>query len=94
MWRLGCKDYKSLTLTKLARDSARVNSLHTKLQLALQGIKRGDLELMHIEIQPQGLSTPVVSSVSQGNNEYLSRIGVRTSVKSFYMVLDTSSDVN
>ncbi|KAM1601298.1 hypothetical protein EV1_025353 [Malus domestica] len=37
-------DYKSLTLTRLGRDEARVNSLHTKLQLALlQGIKKGIL---------------------------------------------------
>ncbi|KAM2859819.1 hypothetical protein COP2_025192 [Malus domestica] len=49
---------------------------------------------MHIEIQPQDLTTSVVSGVSQGSGEYLSRIGVGTSVKSFYMVLDTGSDVN
>ncbi|TQD80833.1 hypothetical protein C1H46_033585 [Malus baccata] len=88
------KDYKSLTRTRLYRDSARVNSLHIKLQLALQGIKKSDLEPMHAEILPQDLSTPVVSGVSQGSGEYFSRIGVGTPAKSFYMVPDTGSDVN
>ncbi|KAM1243203.1 hypothetical protein ACFX2F_034832 [Malus domestica] len=88
------KDYKSLTLTRLGRDSTRVNSLHTKLQLALQRIKRGDLKPMHAEIQHQDLFTPVVTGVSQGSGKYFSRIGVGTSTKSFYMVLNTGSDVN
>ncbi|KAM1055445.1 hypothetical protein FF1_028989 [Malus domestica] len=56
--------------------------------------ERGDLEPIHVEIQPQDLSTPIVSSVSQGNGEYLSRIDVETPAKSFYMVLNTNNDVN
>ncbi|KAM1909283.1 hypothetical protein ACFX13_038059 [Malus domestica] len=49
---------------------------------------------MHAEIQPQDLSTLVVSNVSQGSGEYFSWIGIGTPVKSFYMVLDTGNNVN
>ncbi|KAK9926251.1 hypothetical protein M0R45_023492 [Rubus argutus] len=87
------KDYKSLVLSRLDRDSARVNSLNTKLQFALQEVNRADLEPMQTEIRPEDLSTPVTSGISQGSGEYFSRIGVGQPVKSFYMVLDTGSDV-
>lgn len=87
------KDYKSLVLSRLDRDSARVNSLNTKLQFALQGVNRADLEPMQTEIRPEDLSTPVTSGISQGSGEYFSRIGVGQPVKSFYMVLDTGSDI-
>ncbi|KAM1601297.1 hypothetical protein ACFX13_026165 [Malus domestica] len=49
---------------------------------------------MHAEIQPQDLSTPVISSVSQGSGEYFSRIGVRTPAKSFYTPAATSTGSN
>ncbi|KAM1609302.1 hypothetical protein ACFXTN_019868 [Malus domestica] len=49
---------------------------------------------MHAEIQPQDLSTLVVSSVSQGNDEYFSGIGVGTLAKLLYMALDIGIDVN
>ncbi|KAL6182919.1 hypothetical protein ACLB2K_044331 [Fragaria x ananassa] len=88
------KDYKSLVLTRLGRDSARVNSLNTKLQLALQGVNRADLEPMQTEIRPEGLSTPVSSGISLGSGEYFTRVGVGSPAKQFYMVLDTGSDVN
>ncbi|ONI09112.1 hypothetical protein PRUPE_5G218800 [Prunus persica] len=88
------KDYESLVQSRLGRDSARVNSLHTKLQLVVQNIKKSDLEPMHTEIRPEDLSTPVVSGVSQGSGEYFTRIGVGTPAKSLYMVLDTGSDIN
>ncbi|KAM1171032.1 hypothetical protein ACFX15_020871 [Malus domestica] len=49
---------------------------------------------MHAEIQPQDFSTFVVSSVSQGNDEYFSGIGVGTLAKLLYMALDIGIDVN
>ncbi|CAN1342846.1 Protein ASPARTIC PROTEASE IN GUARD CELL 1 [Linum perenne] len=80
-------DYKSLVLSRLRRDSARVNSLSAKLLLS-----RSDDEFL-----PQSsseLSTPITSGSNQGSGEYFSRIGVGTPPKPFYMVLDTGSDVN
>lgn len=88
------KDYKTLVLSRLERDTARVNSLTTKLQLALHGVKKSDLLPVQTELQPEDLSTPIVSGVSQGSGEYFSRIGVGKPSKPFYMVLDTGSDVN
>ncbi|CAN1342843.1 Protein ASPARTIC PROTEASE IN GUARD CELL 1 [Linum perenne] len=79
-------DYKSLVLSRLRRDSARVNSLSAKLLLS-----RSDDEFL-----PQSsseLSTPITSGSNQGSGEYFSRIGVGTPPKPFYMVLDTGSDV-
>ncbi|XP_031279045.1 protein ASPARTIC PROTEASE IN GUARD CELL 1-like [Pistacia vera] len=88
------KDYKSLVHSRLARDSARVNSILTKLQLALNGISRQDLKPLDNQILPEDLSTPVVSGTSQGSGEYFSRVGVGSPTKQFYMVLDTGSDIN
>ncbi|XP_028792832.1 protein ASPARTIC PROTEASE IN GUARD CELL 1 [Neltuma alba] len=87
------KDYKDLVLTRLNRDSARVNSLNTKLQLALDQLNRSDLHPIETEIQPEDLSMPVSSGISQGSGEYFSRIGVGQPSKPFYMALDTGSDV-
>ncbi|XP_014516744.1 protein ASPARTIC PROTEASE IN GUARD CELL 1 [Vigna radiata var. radiata] len=87
-------DYKNLVLARLARDSARVNSLLTKLQLTLSGVKRSDLYPTKTEVGLEDLSTPVSSGTSQGSGEYFSRIGVGQPAKPFYMVLDTGSDVN
>lgn len=88
------EDYKSLVLSRLDRDSARVESLVTKLQLALNNIDRQDLKPVDTEIRPEDLNTPVVSGSSQGSGEYFSRVGVGSPPKQFYMVLDTGSDVN
>ncbi|KAI3440525.1 Peptidase A1 domain-containing protein [Psidium guajava] len=87
-------EYKSLVLARLARDSARVDALAAKLALALNNVTRTDLTPLRTEVQPEDLSTPVVSGTSQGSGEYFSRIGVGTPAKQFYMVLDTGSDVN
>lgn len=94
LYRTSHKDYKSLVLSRLERESARVDSLATKLQLALSGVKRSDLRPMETELQPQDLTTPVISGTSQGSGEYFSRLGVGQPAKPFYMVLDTGSDVN
>jgi len=87
-------DYKTLVFSRLARDSARVNSLQTKLQLALESVKRSELYPTQTEIRPEDLSTPVSSGTSQGSGEYFSRVGVGQPAKPFYMVLDTGSDIN
>lgn len=90
-------DYRSLVRTRLARDSARVDSLNAKLALALGNVTRSDLkpawrgaELL----RPEDLSTPVMSGMSHGSGEYFSRIGVGTPAGQYYMVLDTGSDIN
>ncbi|KAK9278595.1 hypothetical protein L1049_028167 [Liquidambar formosana] len=88
------EDYKSLLLSRLERDSARVDSLTTRLSLALNGIKKSDLKPMDTEVQPEDISTPVISGTSQGSGEYFSRIGIGSPAKPFYMALDTGSDVN
>lgn len=88
-------NYKTLVLSRLARDTARVNSLNTKLQLALSSLNRSDLYPTETELlRPEDLSTPVSSGTAQGSGEYFSRVGVGQPSKPFYMVLDTGSDVN
>ncbi|XVF12327.1 hypothetical protein REPUB_Repub08aG0106900 [Reevesia pubescens] len=86
-------NYKTLVLSRLDRDSARVDSLTTKLLLALNGVHKSELRPLPTEIQPEELSTPIISGTSQGSGEYFSRIGVGNPVKQFYMVLDTGSDI-
>lgn len=88
------KDYKNLVLARLARDSARVNSLATQLQLALSSFNRSELHPTQTELRPEDLSTPVSSGTGQGSGEYFTRVGVGQPAKPFYMVLDTGSDVN
>ncbi|CAN0916050.1 Protein ASPARTIC PROTEASE IN GUARD CELL 1 [Linum grandiflorum] len=68
-------DYKSLILSRLRRDSDRVQSLSSKLPLS------------------PNLSTPITSGSKQRSQEYFSRVRVGTPPRSFYMVLDTGSDV-
>ncbi|KAM6554923.1 hypothetical protein CsatB_015685 [Cannabis sativa] len=87
-------DYKSLFLSRLARDSNRVNSLNAKLQLKLSNIRKSDLRPVETEIRPEDLSTPIISGVSQGSGEYFARIGVGTPANQYYMAIDTGSDVN
>ncbi|CAI8594833.1 unnamed protein product [Vicia faba] len=88
------KDYKKLVLARLARDSARVNSLTTKLKLSLNNIKKSDLHPTQVELQQEDLSTPVSSGTGQGSGEYFTRLEVGQPAKPYYMVLDTGSDVN
>lgn len=88
-------DYRSLVLSRLARDSARVDSLNLKLQLAVDGVRKSDLLPTEDQVlRTEDLSTPVVSGTSQGSGEYFTRIGVGQPVRQFSMVIDTGSDVN
>ncbi|CAK9176228.1 unnamed protein product [Ilex paraguariensis] len=87
-------DYQSLTLARLERDSARVKSLQTRLDLAIHGIVKSDLEPVETEFEAEELEGPVISGTSQGSGEYFSRIGIGRPPSQVYMVLDTGSDVN
>ncbi|EOY02115.1 hypothetical protein QUC31_013432 [Theobroma cacao] len=89
-------DYKSLTLSRLKRDSGRVRSLTTRLDLAVNGISRSDLEPLDIgsEFSAEEMEGPIVSGSSQGSGEYFSRVGIGKPPSQVYMVLDTGSDVN
>ncbi|XWS50704.1 hypothetical protein CRYUN_Cryun12cG0109400 [Craigia yunnanensis] len=87
-------DYKTLVLSRLERDSSRVDLLATKLQLALNGVQKSELQPLPTEIQSEELSTPIISGASQGSGEYFSRVGIGNPDKQYYMVLDTGSDVN
>lgn len=88
------KDYKSLTHSRLTRDSARVNWLFAASELAIRGITRSNLKPVEAELAAEELQAPVTSGTSQGSGEYFSRIGVGTPPKEFYMVIDTGSDVS
>lgn len=91
-------DYKSLTLARLERDSARVRSLTTRLDLALGGVTHSDLKPVDTgngsEFEAEEIQGPVVSGASQGSGEYFSRVGIGNPPSSVYLVLDTGSDVN
>ncbi|GMJ06595.1 ASPARTIC PROTEASE IN GUARD CELL 1 [Hibiscus trionum] len=87
-------DYKNLVLSRLDRDSARVDSLTTELELAVNGVHKSELKPVPTEIEPEALSTPVISGTSLGSGEYFTRVGIGSPAKQFYMVLDTGSDIN
>ncbi|CAL1366785.1 unnamed protein product [Linum trigynum] len=87
-------DYKSLTAARLRRDSARVQSISAKLLLSLSDSDLTPLLDSDHFLSQSDLSTPVTSGSNQGSGEYFSRVGLGTPARSFYMVLDTGSDVN
>ncbi|GMN38797.1 hypothetical protein TIFTF001_008022 [Ficus carica] len=93
-------DYKLLTLARLERDSARVRSLTTRLDLALGGVSHSDLKPTETEtgagekFAAEELQAPIVSGTSQGSGEYFCRVGIGKPASQVYMVLDTGSDVN
>ncbi|GAV87067.1 Asp domain-containing protein [Cephalotus follicularis] len=94
LYKIQYKDYHSLLLSRLERDSSRVGSINTKLQLSLIGINRSDLKPLHVDIRPEELSTPVTSGISQGSGEYFTRLSVGSPPKPMYLAIDTGSDVN
>ncbi|KAJ4710555.1 Aspartic protease in GUARD CELL-like protein [Melia azedarach] len=89
-------DYKSLTSARLDRDSARVRSLSTRLDLAVKGFSTSDLKPLQTgsEFAVEEIQSPIVSGTSQGSGEYFSRLGIGNPPSQVYMVLDTGSDVN
>ncbi|KAJ6718726.1 EUKARYOTIC ASPARTYL PROTEASE FAMILY PROTEIN [Salix purpurea] len=89
-------DYKSLTLSRLHRDSARVNSLLTRLDLAINSISSSDLKPLETdsEFRSEDLQSPIISGASQGSGEYFSRVGIGKPPVQAYLILDTGSDVN
>lgn len=90
------KDYRSLILSRLARDSTRVRSIGARVALAVDNVTRSELRPSRSSelLKPEDLSAPIVSGISQGSGEYFSRVGVGSPASQFYMVLDTGSDVN
>ncbi|GAB2226571.1 hypothetical protein Droror1_Dr00022381 [Drosera rotundifolia] len=89
------QDYSSLILSRLERDSARVNSLTRRLDLSLKSISVSDLRPLALETtEPSSLEGPVVSGTSQGSGEYFTRLGVGTPASQMSLVLDTGSDVS
>ena len=89
-------DYKSLTLSCLQRDSARVKSLLTRLDLAINSVSASDLKPLETEseFKSEALQSSVISGTSQGSGEYFSRVGIGKPANQVYLVLDTGSDVN
>lgn len=88
------RNYSVLTLDRLNRDAARVNSINSRLQLALHNFTHSDLKPVQTEFQPEDLQSPVTSGVSQGSGEYFARFGVGQPAKEYYMVIDTGSDIS
>uniref|UniRef100_A0A1J3FXJ2 Protein ASPARTIC PROTEASE IN GUARD CELL 1 n=2 Tax=Noccaea caerulescens TaxID=107243 RepID=A0A1J3FXJ2_NOCCA len=88
-------DYKSLTLARLDRDSARVKSLMTRLDLAINNISKADLKpIATMYTTEEEIEAPLISGTTQGSGEYFTRLGIGNPAREVYMVLDTGSDVN
>ncbi|KAJ6902985.1 hypothetical protein NC651_020466 [Populus alba x Populus x berolinensis] len=89
-------DYKSLTLCLLQCDSARVKSLLTRLDLAINSVSTSDLKPLETdsEFKSEALQSPVISGTSQGSTsgEYFSRVGIGKPASQAYLILDTGSD--
>ncbi|KAF5803731.1 putative nepenthesin [Helianthus annuus] len=83
-------DYESLTLARLARDSHRVTSLITKLNFAISGTNISETNPVY---KADTLTTPVTSGLSQRSGEYFARVGLGTPAQSYYMTIDTGSDL-
>lgn len=93
------KNYKTLTLARLRRDSARVSAITARAALAVNGISRSDLKPLFDPAMTTTAATgddlqgPIVSGTSQGSGEYFSRVGVGRPAKPLFLVVDTGSDV-
>ncbi|XP_074297295.1 protein ASPARTIC PROTEASE IN GUARD CELL 1-like [Silene latifolia] len=72
------KDHKSLLLNQLTRDSRRVSSIQTRLDLTIKS----------------DLGAPIISGTSQGGGEYFTRIGVGQPLRDVYVIIDTGSDIS
>ncbi|XP_052179943.1 protein ASPARTIC PROTEASE IN GUARD CELL 1 [Diospyros lotus] len=90
------KDYKALTLSRLARDSARLNFIRLNIEFAINGFNTSHLrpEKTTTVFRPEDFQSPLTSGVRMGSGEYFSRLGVGRPAKDYYMVVDTGSDVS
>ncbi|KAG9137145.1 hypothetical protein Leryth_011965 [Lithospermum erythrorhizon] len=88
------QDYATVTKSRLARDSARVDSLTARLQLGLQNLTGLDFKPVDTSFGSEEIQAPVTSGARQGSGEYFTRIGVGQPVKQFYLVIDTGSDIS
>ncbi|MFS8019860.1 putative nepenthesin [Helianthus anomalus] len=89
-------DYESLTRARLARDSHRVNSVITNIEILISGTNRSEMKPVvesNSMYKVEDLTTPVTSGISQGSGEYFARVGLGTPAKEYYMVIDTGSDI-
>ncbi|KAJ6987992.1 hypothetical protein NC653_021049 [Populus alba x Populus x berolinensis] len=86
------------TSSELTCDSARVKSLLTRLDLAINSVSTSDLKSLETdsEFKSEALQSPVISGTSQGSTsgEYFSRVGIGKPASQAYLILDTGSDVN
>ncbi|MED6211249.1 hypothetical protein PIB30_071891 [Stylosanthes scabra] len=89
-------NYKSLTLSLLERDSARVKALQTRLDLALKRVSPTDLHPAKsaTELDTEEMQAPLISGTSQGSGEYFVRVGIGNPPSQAYLVVDTGSDVS
>ncbi|PKA47236.1 Protein aspartic protease in guard cell 1 [Apostasia shenzhenica] len=96
------KDYRSLTLARLRRDSTRAEAISTRVSLAINDVKKSDLKPMSTDNSLAAMaaaggvgafSGPVISGAGQGSGEYFSQIGVGQPASPAYLVIDTGSDV-
>ncbi|XP_008791253.2 protein ASPARTIC PROTEASE IN GUARD CELL 1 [Phoenix dactylifera] len=85
------RDYESLTLARLRRDSARVRSIAARVAFAIDGSNSKPAKAAAMLDSIQGT---IVSGNSQGSGEYFSRVGIGRPAKPQFMVLDTGSDIN
>jgi len=85
-------DYKLRFLTRLARDSARVDSIYTRLSVAIGGVPSNEPQPSDPSLS--AIQAPVVSGTSLGSGEYFSRVAVGRPPRSLYVVIDTGSDVS
>ncbi|KAE9615401.1 hypothetical protein Lal_00048510 [Lupinus albus] len=86
-------NYNSLILSRLARDSARVKSLLTRLDISLKRVSQTDTQKQD-SFTFNEIQGPIVSGTSQGSGEYFLRVGIGNPPISSFMVLDTGSDVS
>ncbi|KAG1347005.1 Protein ASPARTIC PROTEASE IN GUARD CELL 1 [Cocos nucifera] len=85
------KDYESLTLARLRRDSDRVRSITAMVGIAING---SDSKPAKVAAMPDGIQGTIVSGSSQGIGEYFCRVGIGRPAKPQFLVLDTGSDVS
>ncbi|XP_031474633.1 protein ASPARTIC PROTEASE IN GUARD CELL 1-like [Nymphaea colorata] len=91
----GHRDYKALTLNRLKRDIARVQSLNARLAFHLKGVGNADFKPEGREgfVSAEELQGRVISGLNHGSGEYFSRVGIGSPARPLYVTLDTGSDI-